>query len=90
MANQAIKSVPAMSFQNITVRKIVLNSNDIGTGLNSDSFSENVAKSLVELHLSCCNLRMIPSGMLQNMAQLRELHLSHNRNRNLASLYRYP
>ena len=79
MANQAIKSVPTMSFQDITVRKIVLNANDIGTGLNSESFSEDVAKSLVELHLSGCNLRTIPSGMLQNMAQLRELHLSDNR-----------
>lgn len=75
---QSIPQLPAGIFQNLLVKKIVLDFNPIGDEISAGAF-DYTAEALEELSLGACGIEFLPRGLVDKMRSLHFLHLWGNR-----------
>jgi Leucine-rich repeat (LRR) protein len=74
---QSISHLPPGAFGNISVARVVLNFNPLTNGLDPQTF-DGLRLVATELELGACGLSSLPLGLLDDMEQLRRLHLWSN------------
>lgn len=77
MADQRIVEVPDKVFQNLKVRKIMLNFNQIEDKLSSKAF-KGLERTVQELYLGDCKIRSLPEGLFEKMEEMKYVHLWQN------------
>lgn len=77
MADQRIAEIPDKVFQNLKVRKIMLNFNQIEDKLSSTAF-KGLEKTVQELYLGDCKITSLPERMLEKMEEMKYVHLWQN------------
>ena len=78
MSHQNIPGIPRGAFFDLRVRKIVLNWNPLGNGVNERAFS-GLGETLVELQMGGCRIKSLPDRLFQGLQNVRVLHLWGNK-----------
>ena len=78
MSRQNISGLNGGAFFDLRVRKIVMNYNPLGNSLDERAFS-GLGDVLVELQMGGCGIETLPARLLQDLRELRVLHLWGNK-----------
>ncbi|KAF8372895.1 lron-2, partial [Pristionchus pacificus] len=78
IVDTAISTIPANAFQGLTILRLVLNRNTLGS-IDDQAFNGPLLDSLVELDLNDNNLGQIPQLGVPHLRNLRKLYLNRNR-----------
>ena len=78
MSRQNISGVNGGAFFDLRVRKIVMNYNPLGNNLDERAFS-GLGDVLVELQMGGCGMETLPDLLLQDLRELRVLHMWGNK-----------